>query len=389
MHRTLSSPLQTIILFGLVSLFADATYESARSIIGPYMALLGASATAISVVSGAGELIGYTMRLVSGRIADRTRLYWVLLWAGYLTNLLAVPLLALVGNWQVAAALVIVERLGKALRTPVRDALLANATAMVGHGRGFGLHEALDQIGAIAGPLLITAALASNMSYRGVFGALFIPALAAFIVLALLQGKTAKHFSPAVAADPPREQRLPSAYRRFLIGACFAAAGFVDFPLLAYHLHAEGMSNATIPFLYAVAMGVDAVAALVLGRLFDRWGIRALVLSGVISAGAAVLVVTNSSVGYVLGIMAWGIGMGAHESILRATIAMLVPAEQRGTGYGMLSAWYGVSWFLGSAALGALYPVSPLAMATTAAILQLAGAAVWLSLPPMQHQRRW
>lgn len=383
MHRPSSSPLQTIILFGLVSLFADATYESARSIIGPYMALLGASAIAIGIVSGAGELVGYTMRLVSGRLADRTKQYWVLLWIGYLTNLLAVPLLALVGHWQVAAALVIIERLGKALRAPVRDALLAKATAAVGHGKGFGLHEALDQIGAIAGPLLITAALASNMSYRGVLGLLFIPALAAFVVLALLQRRTAKHLCPAIAGDPPLEQRLPVSYRRFLIGACLAAAGFVDFPLLAYHLHVEGTSSATIPFLYAVAMGVDAAAALVLGRLFDRWGIRVLVQTGVISAGAAALVVTGSSVGHALGIIAWGIGMGAHESILRAAVALLVPAEHHGMGYGLLNAWYGVSWFVGSAALGALYAVSPAIMAATAAVFQLAGAAVWWFSPLM------
>lgn len=378
---------KSIVLFGIVSLLADVTYESARSIIGPYLAVLGASAVAISVVSGAGELVGYGLRIASGRLADRTQRYWLLVWIGYAVNLLAVPLLALVGRWEVAAVLVIAERLGKAIRAPARDALLAQATQHIGHGKGFGIHEALDQIGAVSGPLLVAAAMAVGLGYRGALGLLAIPALAALGALRLIERTlpppehTSVHSSESNAAPAA----LPPMFYRFLIAACFAAAGMVDFPLLAYHAHAAGFSQTLVPLLYALAMAVDALAALVLGRLFDRLGLRTLAAASVVSSIAAVLVIASGSPGagiispvaLAIGIAAWGIGMGAHESILRASVALIVPAQLRGSAFGALSAWYGGAWFVGSSLLGVLYRWHPMAMALAAAVLQVAAAMIW------------
>jgi MFS-type transporter involved in bile tolerance (Atg22 family) len=171
--------LKFVILLGVVSLFADMTYEGARSAVGPFLGMLGASALVVGLVSGGGELVGYTLRLWSGRLADRTRQYWVITFVGYAVNLLAVPLLAFAGNWQMAALLVVLERAGKALRTPARDAMLSYATKSTGRGWGFGLHEALDQIGATVGPLVLTVVIAQSGDYRRGFLTLIIPAIAA------------------------------------------------------------------------------------------------------------------------------------------------------------------------------------------------------------------
>jgi MFS family permease len=144
-----------IILMGIVSLFADMTYEGSRSITGPYLAILRASAVTVGFVAGFGELTGYVIRFFSGYLIDRTHSYWTITLIGYLINLIAVPLLALAGSWEVAAALIIVERIGKGIRVPSRDVMLSHACSQVGQGWGFGLHEALDQIGAILGPLIV------------------------------------------------------------------------------------------------------------------------------------------------------------------------------------------------------------------------------------------
>ena len=386
--------LQSVVLFGIVSLLADVTYESARSIIGPYMAMLGASAIAISVVSGAGELVGYGVRLLSGRLADRTQRYWLLVWLGYGVNLLSVPLLALVGRWELAAVLVIAERLGKAVRAPSRDALLSHATQHIGHGKGYGLHEALDQIGAVTGPLLVATAIAQGFGYRGAFAMLVVPAVAALGVLWLVQKVVPRTdgFPDRASEEHGNVQSLPPSFRRFLFAACVAAAGMVDFPLLAYHVHAAGLANdAFVPGLYALAMAVDAMAALALGRLFDRLGIRTLATGSIVSSLAALFVIgagsliregssSLASIALILGMITWGIGMGAHESILRASVAVLVPAPLRGSGFGALSAWYGISWFGGSVLLGVLYHWHPLAMAIAAAVFQIVAAMVWFAL---------
>jgi predicted MFS family arabinose efflux permease len=225
-----------VVLLGLVSLLADVTYEGARSITGPYLSLLGASAAAVGLVAGAGELIGYALRLASGVLADRTRRYWLLTIAGYTLNLAAVPLLALAGRWEIAAALMVAERTGKAIRTPARDAMLAHATKTLGRGWGFGLHEAMDQIGALAGPLLVAAALARSGSYRNGFAWLAIPAALALVAL-LIAWRTLPRPEELEPRGGSLEGRfLPRAFWLYA-GACgLMAAGFVDFPLIAYHL---------------------------------------------------------------------------------------------------------------------------------------------------------
>jgi predicted MFS family arabinose efflux permease len=331
--------LKFVILLGVVSLFADMTYEGARSAVGPFLGMLGASAFAIGVVSGGGELVGYALRLWAGRLADRTRRYWAITFVGYALNLLAVPTLALAGNWQIAAVLVILERTGKALRAPARDAMLSYATKSTGRGWGFGLHEALDQTGATIGPLVLTVVIAQHAAdYRRGFVALLVPALAALATLAV-----AWRFYPHPQDLEVEDVQLassagfPKAYWIYLCGSALVAAGYADYPLLAYYFsEAATVSLTWIPALYALAMGVDAIAALVFGRWFDRVGLSVLLIATVLSAGFAPFGFGTRRDFAVLGTILWGIGMGAQESIMRAAIANMTSPARRATAYGII-----------------------------------------------------
>lgn len=351
------SAIRFIVALGTISLFADVTYEGARSINGPFLGMLGASAAIIGIVSGAGELAGYLLRLFSGIAADRTRAYWTLTIAGYIVNLLAVPFMALAGHWGVAAALIIAERAGKAIRTPARDVMLSQASKIVGRGWGFGLHEFMDQLGAFLGPLLVALVLAQTHHYPRAYAVLAIPA-----GLALASLFTAIKFYP----DPSRFEEpkagglapdgLPRAFWIYMAAAGLLAAGFVDFPLIAFHFSKTSLATpAEIPVFYSAAMGVEAITALVFGKLFDRVGMPALILGVLFSAASGPLVFFGSFYAALGGMALWGAGMGAQQSLLRAKIAELVPAERRGAAYGIFNTAYGILWFAGSSAIGILY----------------------------------
>lgn len=367
-----SRPLTFIVLLGVVSLFADVTYEGARSAAGPFLAMLGASAFAVALVSGGGELVGYTLRLWSGRLADRTRQYWVITFVGYAINLLAVPLLALAGTWPAAACLLILERTGKALRTPARDAMLSYATKTTGRGWGFGLHEALDQIGATTGPLIVTAVLLHDRNYRRAFAILLIPALAALITLAFAWRQFPQPRDLESTTTELSTEGFPRRYWIYLIASCLVAAGYADYPLLAYHFGQTGtVPIEWIPALYGLAMGVDAIAALIFGIWFDRIGLRVLVFSTLLSAFFAPLALGGRLGLAVGGTILWGIGMGAQESIMRAAIADMTPIERRGTAYGIFNLAYGISWFVGTALMGWLYARSISALVVFSVAAQL------------------
>ena len=351
--------LQFVVLLGIVSLLADVTYEGARSAVGPYLQILGASATAVGVVSGLGELVGYSIRLVSGYLSDRTGRYWAITIAGYAVNLLAVPLLALAGRWEVAAALIVLERLGKAVRTPARDAMLSHATHSMGRGWGFGLHEALDQVGAVLGPLIVAAILYFTGDYRTGFAILLVPALMALAVLVVARLLYPRPQDLEVQASALDTKRISRLFWLYLAGVGLIAAGLADFPLIAFHFQRTGSVPVVwIPTYYAVAMGVDGIAALLFGRLYDRVGIRVLLLAPLLSALFAPLVFLGGAYAALLGMGLWGLGMGAQESVMRAAVAGMAPRQQRGTAYGIFNAGYGLAWFLGSALMGVLYDLS-------------------------------
>ena len=272
-----------IIILGIVSLFADMTYEGARGITGPFMAFLGASAFMVGFAAGFGELSGYIIRFLSGYISDRTGRYWFITFAGYLINLIAVPLLAFAGNWQAAVLLIIMERVGKGLRTPPRDAILSYASSGMGHGTGFGIHEALDQIGAVAGPLIVFIVLALGGGFREGFLILAVPAVMALSVLTAgyLLFPRPGELETSTGID---YTSFRGSYWIYMLAVCFIALGYADFPLVGYHLGVSGvMGPSMIPVLYSLAMLTDAVSALIFGRYFDRYGFRVMALAVLIS----------------------------------------------------------------------------------------------------------
>jgi MFS family permease len=370
--------LKFVILLGMVSLCADMTYEGARSITGPYLAVLGASGTVVGLVAGLGELIGYGLRLVVGYLSDQTRKYWGITTLGYFLNTTVVPLLAIAGRWEIAAGLMIAERTGKAIRTPPRDVLLSHAAQRVGRGFGFGLHEALDQIGAVMGPLAVAAVIYFKGGYQGGFTILLIPAVVGLGILLVAQRLYPNPRDFELADVELKGEGLPRVFWIYLGAVALVAAGYADFPLIAYHFQkgAIASSNA-IPLFYALAMGVDAIAALVFGRLFDRTGLSILMVAALISSLFAPLVFLGNSNLALAGMALWGIGMGAQESIMKAAVAGMVPMDKRGSAYGIFNTGYGLAWFLGSALMGILYDQSIGFLVAFSIVMQLASTPVF------------
>lgn len=357
---TKSRAVRFVVLIGIMSFFADFTYEASRGIIGPYLALLGASAFAVAVVTGFGEFLGYAWRLVSGSLADRTGKFWPITIFGYVIQMASVPLLALAGSWQMAAVLIILERFGRATRNPPRDVMLSHAAKEMGYGWAFGVHEALDQLGALFGPLAAAVILAWRGDYRYAFAMLLIPAL---VMLSLLAVARLTYPRPEeLDSTPPNiEARgLPRVFWIYLAGAALVAAGFADFPFMAYHFEKMSITSPSmIPIFYAVAMGVSGAGSLLFGHLFDRFGIIILVPLTILSASFAPMVFLGGGFWTaLLGIALWGLGIGVHESIIPAAVAVMVPVGRRASAYGLFTAGYGVFWFLGSALIGLLYGVS-------------------------------
>jgi MFS family permease len=356
------SALRFVVGFGVVSALGDVVYEGARSIIGPFLGQLGASAAEVGLITGAGEAVALVLRLFTGRLVDRTRRPWPQTITGYALTMACVPLIAVSHGVWAGGLLYNGERFGKALRSPSRDAMLAHASAKLGRGYAFGLHKALDQVGALSGPLLIAAVLAFGGGYRLGFAALALPAVLALAVLARLRiaAPNPAAFDPVAQVAEGKRLRLDSRLpARFWLYAAFSGAtmlGFSTWAVLAYHLIARDVVAAGwVPVLYAGAMAAAGIAAFGFGRLYDRIGLRGLV---VLPALAAVVpfVAFSTSVGAVItGAIVWGTAMGVHESTLRAAVTDLVPARRRGAGYGNFAAVYGLAWLAGSAVIGLLY----------------------------------
>lgn len=374
-----SHALKFIILLGIVSLLADMTYEGARSITGQYLAILGANAVVVGFVAGFGEFIGYALRLVSGYLSDKTHKYWAITITGYFINLLAVPLLALAGSWEIAAVLLIAERMGKAFRTPARDVMLSHACSEVGQGWGFGLHEAMDQIGAIMGPLIVAFVLFFNGSYQTSFAILLIPAVLALSVLAVSRFLYPNPHELEIKTPKLETKGFKHVYWIYMAAVALIALGFVDFPLIAFHFkNSLIVSDSLTPVFYAIAMGVDALAALVFGRLFDKIGLSIMIVVAVLSAFFAPLVFLGGFYSALVGIALWGIGLGAQESIMRASIAGMSPVQRRGTAYGVFNTIFGIFWFIGSLTMGILYDISIPYLVIFSMVAQLASVPLFM-----------
>ncbi len=398
-HR-ISQAMLFIILFGVVSLFSDMTHEGATCIRGAYLALLGASASTIGFVSGLGEMIGYSLRFLFGKLTDRSKRYWPMTIVGYVLDVLAVPALALVGEhgWIAACGLLIIQRMGKAIKKPAKDAIMSFAASQEGVGKSFGIQELLDQIGAFLGPVLLYLVMLFRTEgttyeiYAGCFAVLAIPGAITLILLIV----TRKKFPNPERFEPePKEYvpfRMRGSFILYIAGISLFAFGFIDYSLIVMHVSrvytelAPSLSTGsalittgTLPLLYAGAMLVDAVAALLFGLWYDKRGVRVLAWSTLITAPFALFIFGFDSVPLLLiGVALWGIGMGAQESILKAAVTSMVPKHARATGYGVFECSFGVFWFLGSWLLGALYEWSLPAMIALSVVAQLAAIPLYL-----------
>ena len=400
-NKKISSAMLFIILFGIVSLFSDMTHEGASSIRGAYLSLLGASAGAIGFVSGLGELVGYSMRYVFGRLTDKTKHYWSMTIAGYILDVLAVPALALVGEhgWVAACGLLIVQRMGKAIKKPAKDTIMSFAASREGVGKSFGIQEVLDQIGAFLGPMLLYLVMLLKTEggtfkiYSTCFAVLAVPGAITIILLL-----ATKHYFPNPEQFEPEEKefvpfKVKKEFVFYIAGISLFAFGFIDYSLIIMHVSktyaglgaqlaktSSLVNGGTLPLLYAGAMLVDAAAALIFGLMYDKNGVRALAISTVISAPFAIFVFGMNSVPALLfGIALWGVGMGAQESILKAAVTKMVPKSSRATGYGVFECSFGVFWFLGSWLLGVLYDISIPAMIAVSVAAQLAAIPLYIA----------
>lgn len=400
-NKKISSAMIFIILFGIVSLFSDMTHEGASSIRGAYLSLLGASAGAIGFVSGLGELVGYSMRYVFGRLTDKTKHYWSMTIAGYILDVLAVPALALVGEhgWVAACGLLIVQRMGKAIKKPAKDTIMSFAASREGVGKSFGIQEVLDQIGAFLGPMLLYLVMLLKTEgstfkiYSTCFAVLAVPGAITIILLL-----ATKHYFPNPEQFEPEEKefvpfKMKKEFVFYIAGISLFAFGFIDYSLIIMHVSktyaglgaqlaktSSLVNSGTLPLLYAGAMLVDAAAALIFGLMYDKNGVRALAISTIISAPFAIFVFGMNSVPALLfGIALWGVGMGAQESILKAAVTKMVPKSSRATGYGVFECSFGVFWFLGSWLLGVLYDISIPAMIAVSVAAQLAAIPLYIA----------
>lgn len=356
--------LRFVLMIGIVSLFADFTYEGSRSITGPFLATLGASAVVVGVVAGLGELLGFGFRYVSGAFSERTGQFWPVTLLGYFIQMAAVPALALAGNWPMAAALIVLERMGKAIRNPPRDVMLSHAGREIGIGWAFGLKEGLDQTGALIGPLLVAVFLLHRAQYRVAFAVLLIPAIitAVLIVVTKFMYPRPEDLEMEPHAPGTPASGMGRAFWIYLAGAALVAAGFADYQLIAYHLQKHGIASVVlIPVFYSVAMATGGAGSMLFGKLFDRHGISVLIPLTLFCIVSAPMVFLGGFWTAMAGAALWGLGMGVHESIIPAAVAGMVAPDRRASAYGIFTAAYGVFWFLGSAAIGLLYDVSILA----------------------------
>lgn len=390
-----TSPFGFILSFGVVSMLMDVVYQAALSVQGPLLASLGASAAVVGLVSGLGEATSLAGRLVSGPAADRTGRYWIFAIAGYAITGLAVPAMGFAGSVVAVSALIIFERFGKSLRTPSRDAMISHASAKVGRGKGFAIHELMDQIGAFAGPLVVAAILqATHNSFGSALGVMIVPGVAAIVVLLVLRHRVpdpaayeeeSEAESPAASGEgavqtpagaaPAKQPRvkLPARFWAYTGFCGLVLAGVGTFGVMSFHMVDAGLLDASfVPVLYAIAQAVDAVFALITGSLYDKYGVKVLFVLPIVSAFVPLFAFASSVPLVAVGVALWGMSLGVQESTMRAAVADMVPGGKRATSYGMFSVATGIGTFIGATVIGLLYPLGQPAIAVYAVALQVA-----------------
>src|SRR5437660_952977 len=373
-----SAAFSFVLTMGIVNLFADVTYEGGGSINGPFLGMLGASAATVSIIAGVGEFLGYAIRLPAGYISDKTGKVWLLTFIGYSINLLAVPALALAGNWPVAAALVIAERVGRAIRKPTVESMLSYTTGSLGKGWVYGLNTALDEIGATIGPLVIALVLFLDGSYKTGYALLLIPTVLALAALTVAR---------VVFPQPSRLEVGPTAQAKgftasywlyMLAGACLAA-GLMSFEFISYHLAKTGVvTQHWIPIFLAISTGIGVIASLVFGKLYDIIGLPIVLVAVLLSSLFSPLVFLGGFYVVLAGLVLWRIGYATQDTLLKAIIAGMLPEGSRNLAFGLFYTGYGTGWLVGSVTAGLLYDWSITAVIIFSVVVQLAALPVFV-----------
>jgi Major Facilitator Superfamily. len=368
-----SSAFRFVLTMGLVNLFADMTYEGGASINGQFLGSLGASAAAVSIIAGAGEFLGYSLRSVSGYVADRSGKHWPITLIGYTINLLAVPAMALAGTWHAAGAFILAERIGRALRKPTVEAMLSYSTGKHGSGWVYGVNTALDETGATLGPLLMALVLFLGADYRGGYRLLLVSSLVA--LAALVAARIEFPVPSDLESGGPstaHAKGFTTSYWLYMVAGAFFAAGLMSFEFVAYHLSTtRTVAAPMLPILLALSTAGAVVASLVLGKAYDRVGIAAVVVAVVLTSLFSPLVFFGGFWVVLAGLMLWGIGYATQDTLLKVLIASVLPEGRRNLAFGVFYLGYGGGWLLGSVTTGLLYERSRLALVVFAVLAQL------------------
>ncbi|WP_308534368.1 MFS transporter [uncultured Peptoniphilus sp.] len=369
-NKFLNSPVKVVIIFGIISLLGDVIYEGARSANSQYFSLLGISAANIGFYFGLGEFLGYFLRLFAGLVSDIYHMHWPFIFIGY-GFLIVVPLMGTTSSLGVLASLMLLERIGKALRNPSKDTLLSTVSEHeVGIGFAFGIQEALDQLGAFLGPIIFTLVFYFSghglASYQFAYKLLFIPfiLLMAFLYFAYKKIKD-ENLIERIDGKKFSRDKMGKVFWIYCAFSFFSSIGFINFSIIAYHLKVKGlMTDGNITLLYSLAMIVDAITALIIGKAYDILKIKRKNKMGGILIMALIPFVTaiipfftlsfNKSL-IIFGLLIFGLVIGSHETIIRSAIADITPFSKRGTAYGIFNGIYGLAFLIGSSLVGALY----------------------------------
>lgn len=378
MLAALTSLPRTVWLLGLISLVNDSASEMLYPLVPLYLSsVLMAGPRALGLIEGIAEATASLLKLVSGVVVDRTRRStpWVVF--GYGLAGAARPLIAFVTAWPGLLALRFADRVGKGLRTSPRDALLATSVPPERRGLAFGLHRAMDNAGAVVGPLLAALLLGAGLPLRDVF---LWSALPAVLCLALAAGLR----EPAGAA--PRESRkidwhlarLPGRLRRYLAVVALFTLGNSSNMFLLLRARELGVPEAQVPLLWAAVSAVAMLASTPLSGLSDRVGRVRLLVAGYLAYGLFYLglglIGGDGPLLYLL-FAGYGLFMAATEGVEKALVADLAPAGRQGTAFGWFNLTAGVCLLPASLAFGALYQgVAPWAAFTFSAACALAAA---------------
>lgn len=344
-----------ILLMGIVSMLGDIVYESGRGIAPDYLYFLGASAFIVGITSGIGELVGYGMRLVSGPVADKTHAYWLFIFLGY-GLIISIPLLGFTNSIPVVALLVIGERLGKALRSPSRDAVVSVVSKGIGSGKAFGLHEFIDQLGAIVGPAFLGfVMLRTGNDFGFSFKMLFPFYVLMMIVLYLTYNRVKDTVEEIRGQGSSSEGKLGDSFWRYSVAVLLNTVGLMPIALILYNgarILETSEQLWLVPFLYVIVQLIDAPMALVSGYIYDKIGTKLLVVPFLLSVLPFMFQFISGLTGIILACISYGLVLGMQESTYRAAISDMVPLGRRGSAYGYFNVLLGVGTFISGTAFG-------------------------------------